>query len=255
MASAIPQRVEAQRRFAGQAERMRRIVGLLGLGWLVLFAIGGPVLQGRPPAYDVPVAQLREQFQQHATRYLAGDLVAGAGFCLLLVPFAAFLPDALGLARTGWARLASSSAIGLTVAGGTATSFLDAVAIAHGGPQLDDATLSMLVYANSAGIAFLGLPAATFAVAAGALVWLAGVRSLAVLGWLAGTLLVAGAAFPLGGSDGPLWTIRFAGFVVLAAFIVATSIMLFGPKGAGAESVALPTASPTDGKPGRPIPN
>jgi hypothetical protein len=108
------------------------------------------------------------------------------------------------------------------------------------------------VYANSAGIAFLGLPAATFAVAAGALVWLAGVRSLAVLGWLAGTLLVAGAAFPLGESDGPLWTIRFAGFVVLAAFIAATSIMLLGPQRTGAESVTLTTGNPTDGKPDRP---
>jgi hypothetical protein len=212
---------------------MRRIVGLLGMGWLVLFAIGGPVLQGRPPGFDVPVLELRAQFQQHATRYLAGDFVAGAGFCLLLVPFAAFLPDALGLggsARTGWARLASSGAVGLAVAGGTVTSFLDAIAIAHGGPQLDDATLSMLVYANSAGIAFIGLPAATFAAAAGALVWLAGVRALALLGWLATTLLVAGAAFPLGGADGPLWTIRFAGFVILAAFVAATSIMLLGSR-------------------------
>jgi hypothetical protein len=210
---------------------MRRIVGLLGLGWLVLFAIGGPVLQGRPPGFDMPAMELREQFQQHATRYLAGDLIAGAGFCLLLVPFAAFLPDALGVvAPTGWARLASSSAVGLTVAGGAVTSFLDAIAIAHGGPQLDDATLSMLIYANSAGIAFLGLPAATFAVAAGALAWLAGGRVLAMFGWLAATLLLAGAAFPLGAADGPLWTIRFAGFVILAAFVAATSIMLLGPR-------------------------
>ncbi|WP_433045532.1 hypothetical protein [Dactylosporangium sp. CS-033363] len=219
---------------------MRRTVGLLGLGWLVLFAIGGPVLQGRPPGFDMPAAELRAQFQQHATRYLAGDFIAGAGFCLLLVPFAAFLPDALGVvARTGWARLASSSAVGLTAAGGAVTSFLDAIAIAHGGPQLDDATLSMLLYANSAGIAFLGLPAATFATAAGALAWLAGRRGLAMFGWLAATLLLAGAAFPLGAADGPLWTIRFAGFVVLAAFVAATSITLLGPRRADPGPVEL----------------
>jgi hypothetical protein len=213
---------------------MRRIVGLLGLGWLVLFVIGGPVLQGRPPGFDVSVAALREQFAHHATRYLAGDLVAGVGFCLLLVPFAAFLPDALGVGtRHGWARLASSSAVGVAVAGGTATSFLDAIAIAHGGARLDDAALSVLLFANSAGIAFLVLPAATFAVAAGALTWLAGSRGRAVLGWLAAALLVAGAAFPLGDADGPLWTIRFTGFVVLAAFVAATSVTLLGPRSVG----------------------
>jgi hypothetical protein len=232
---------------------MRRIVGLLGLSWLVLFAIGGPVLQGRPPGFDTPVLELRAQFQQHATRYLAGDFIAGVGFCLLLVPFAAFLPDALGVvARTGWARLASSSAVGLTVAGGTATSFLDAIAIAHGAPQLDDSTLSMLMYANSAGIAFLGLPAATFAAAAGALAWLAGARGLAVLGWLAATLLLAGAAFPLGEANGPLWTIRFAGFVILAAFIAATSIMLLRSRRIYPRSVTLRAQGPAGGEPDRP---
>ncbi len=205
------------------------MVGLLGLGWLLLFAIGGPVLQGRPPGFDVPVSQLREHFQLHATRYLAGDFIAGVGFCLLLVPFAALLPDALGgPARTGWARLASSSAVGLSAAGGAVTSFLDAVAVAHGGRQLDDSTLSLAVYANNAGIAFLGLPAATFAAAAGALVWYAGHRAVAVLGWLATVLLVAGAAFPLGAADGPLWIIRFAGFVILAAFVATTSVTLLG---------------------------
>src|SRR3954468_971617 len=111
---------------------MRRTVGLLGLGWLLLFAVGGPALQGRPPGYDTPPAQLREQFQEHAMRYLTGDVIAGIGFCLFLVPFSALLPDALGnRARGGWARLASSGAVGLSVAGGTATSFLDAVAIAR----------------------------------------------------------------------------------------------------------------------------
>jgi hypothetical protein len=206
---------------------MRRTVGLLGLGWLVLFAVGGPALQGRPPGYDVPVAQLREQFQEHAIRYLTGDLIAGIGFCLLLVPFAALLPDALGgAARSGWARLASTGAVGLSVAGGTATSFLDAVAIARGGPQLDDATLSALVYANAAGIAFLNLPSATFAIAAAVLVHQAGHRGLAIAGGLAAALLVTGAAFPLGPPDGPLWTIRFAGFIVLAVFVAAVSITL-----------------------------
>jgi hypothetical protein len=58
------------------------------------------------------------------------------------------------------------------------------------------------------------------------LLWQASARGAAVVGWLAAPLLIAGAAFPLSAANGPLWTIRFAGFLVLAAFVLATSITL-----------------------------
>jgi hypothetical protein len=205
----------------------RFVVGLLGVAWLVLFAVGGPALQGRPPSFDIPVADLRATFQAHGTRYLAGDFVAGCGFALCLVPFAGFLPSAL-LERPhpAWSRLLCAAAVGLTATGAAATSFLDAVALAHGGAALDDATLTGLVFANAAGIAAIGLPAAVFATAAAALLWQSGARGLAAAGALCAPLLVAGAAFPLGAPDGPLWTVRFAGFAALAVFVLAVSVRL-----------------------------
>ncbi|MGX6603047.1 hypothetical protein ACWKSP_13040 [Micromonosporaceae bacterium Da 78-11] len=209
-----------------------RVTALLGLAWLVLFIVGGPVLQGRPPSFDTPIAVLRAGFQAHGTRYLVGDLIAGCGFALCLLPFAALLPYALA-DRPGqltphpvWSRLTTAGAVAVAVTGGVATSFLDAAALAHGGPALDDSTLTALVAANAAGIALIGLPAAVLATSAAVLLWRGGARGAAVLGWVAAPLLVVGAAFPLGAAGGPLLTIRFAGFVVLAGFVLAASVTL-----------------------------
>jgi hypothetical protein len=48
---------------------------------------------------------------------------------------------------------------------------------------------------------------------------------LAVVGALAGVLLAVGAAFPLADDPtGPLWAIRFVGFIGLAVFVVSASI-------------------------------
>jgi hypothetical protein len=69
-----------------------------------------------------------------------------------------------------------------------------------------------------------------------AVVW----RWLAVVGVLAGVLLTVGTAFPLADDPtGPLWTIRFLSFIVLAVFVVSASIgMLLGA------GPATPTGTP-----------
>jgi hypothetical protein len=206
-----------------------RVTAGLGFAWLILFVVGGPVLQGRPPSAGTPIADLRAGFADHGTRYLAGDLVAGCGFVLCLLPFAVLLPYAVAdRPHPIWSRLCSASAVAFVVSGGVATSFLDAIAIGHGAPALDDSTLTALLYASTAGIALIGLPAAVFATAAAALLWQAGARGVAVLGAVAAPLLVAGAAVTLAGGDGDgfLWAVRFGGFVVLAAFVAATAIRL-----------------------------
>jgi hypothetical protein len=211
-------------------ELMRRLangrwIGLLGIGWFVLFLLGAAVLQGEPPPAGAPVAQVREFFHDAGRRYLVGDFVAGCAFMLLLLPFGVLLPRALSIVDSWWSRLPAAGVVALTTVGGTATSFLDAVAMAGGGDRLDDSTVAALLYANSAGIALIGLPAAVFAGSAAILVRRArGPWIVAVLGWVAAVLLVTGAAFPIeGDAHGPLWTVRFTGFLTLAAFVLATS--------------------------------
>jgi len=207
-----------------------RLAGAVGIGWFALFAIGAIGLQGEPPAYDAAISTVRAFFAEHGARYLLGDILAGCGFVLLL-PFAVLLPEALGTAGR-WtatlARLSTAGAVGLFVTGGVATSFLDAVALARGGSALDDSTITGLMYANAAGIALIGLPAAVFVAAAAAQVWFSALpRAIAVIGWLSAPLLIVGAAYPVSPDPrGVLWTIRFVSFIGLALFVLATSITL-----------------------------
>lgn len=215
-------------------EPMRRLangrwLGLLGLGWFVLFLLGAAVLQGEPPPAGAPVAEVRDYFHDAGRRYLVGDLVAGCAFVLLLLPFGVLLPRALTVGDRPppwWSQLTAASVVALVTVGGAATSFLDAVAMARGGPQLDDSTVTALLFANSAGIALIGLPAAVFVASAATLVrHAAGPHGVTVLGWAAAALLVAGAAFPIAGNaHGPLWTVRFVSFLTFAAFVLATSV-------------------------------
>jgi hypothetical protein len=208
-----------------------RLIGLLGIGWFALFLVGAVMLQGEPPPNDAPISQVREYFRDHGGRYLVGDFLAGCAFALLLLPFAAMLPRALSVPNRlspVWSHLTISGAAALVAVGGTATSFLDAVAMTRGDPRLDDSTLTALLYANSATIALIGLPTAVFATAAATLVWHSSApRAIAVLGWVAAAFLVLGAAFPIDtDARGPLWTVRFFSFLDFPAFILATSVTL-----------------------------
>jgi hypothetical protein len=65
----------------------QRITGVFGLAWIVLFAVGGIALQGQPPAYDAPIAEIRDFFAANGGRYLWGDYIAGLAFILCLLPF------------------------------------------------------------------------------------------------------------------------------------------------------------------------
>jgi hypothetical protein len=210
--------------------RWWRLAGLCGLGWFVLFAVGAIVLQGEPPAYDASLAEVRQFFTDHGTRFLVGDYIAGLGFLLFFLPFVVGLRSLLGAVEGGpqiGSRLVLVGGLATVLVGDTATVFQDALALGAGNPELQDTTVRAFLYANAAAIAAIGLPAALFTFAAAAVIWTTAVlwRWLAVVGALAGVLLAVGAAFPLGGDPtGPLWAIRFVGFIGLAVFVVAASI-------------------------------
>jgi uncharacterized protein (UPF0548 family) len=210
--------------------RSPRVAGVLGLAWFVLFAIGGIALQGEPPAYDAPISEIRDFFNDTGQQYLVGDFIADLAFVLLFLPFAAVLRGLLGDAEGGQqtgSRLAFAGAVALVVIGSGATTFLDAVALGGGGPELSDSTMRALLYADTVAIAALGLPAALFVLAASRVIWTTGVlwRWLAVIGTVAGVLLITGAAFPIEqDANGVLWGIRFASFLSLAIFVLLTSV-------------------------------
>ena len=209
-----------------------RVTGAFGLGWFVLFAVGAIILQGEPPPFDQPVARAREFFAARGGRYLVGDYLAGLAFIFGFLPFVVGLRSLLGRAEGGLqvgSRLLLIAGVTTVVVGDAATVFTDAMALAGGGGELNDATIHALLDANAVAIAAIGLPMALFAFAASAVVWATGAlpRWLAVIGSIVGVLHVAGAAFPIEGEpDGVLFTLRFLGLIAFALFVLLTSISM-----------------------------
>jgi hypothetical protein len=210
----------------------RRLAGVCGLGWFVLFAVGGIILQGEPPAYDQPIAEVRQFFADHGQSYLVGDYLSDLAFVFLFLPYVVGLRSHLGAAENGGqigSRLVVGGGLATVVVGAASTAFLDAVALADGGSALNDSTIRALLYADAVAIAGIGMPAALLATAAAVVI----LRTRALPWWLApvgagaGGLLVVGSAFPLeGNANGVLWTIRFIGFISFALFVVLTSLNL-----------------------------
>ena len=214
------------------ADKWWRVSGAFGLGWFVLFAVGAIVLQGEPPPFNQPAAEARGFFAARGGRYLVGDYLAGLAFIFGFLPFVVGLRSLLGRAEGGLqvgSRLLLIAGVTTVVVGDAATVFTDAMALAGGGGELNDATIHALLDANAVAIAAIGLPMALFAFAASAVVWATGAlpRWLAVLGSIAGVLHVAGAAFPIEGEpDGVLFTLRFLGLIAFGLFVLGTSISM-----------------------------
>jgi hypothetical protein len=209
-----------------------RWAAFAGLTWFGAFIVGAVVLQGEPPAYDKPIPEVRDFFARDGQRYLVGDYIVNIAFVFFFLPLVVGLRSRLGAAEDGaqiGSRLVLVGGLLTVAVGGVATSFLDAVALGSGGSQLEDPTIRALLYANAVAIAALGMPAALLTVSAAVVIWRTGAlwRWLAPLGVIAGILLVVGASFPIAqDATGPLFTIRFVGFIAFALFVVATSLSL-----------------------------
>jgi hypothetical protein len=210
----------------------RRITGVFGLAWILLFALGGIALQGRPPAYDAPIGETREFFAAHGARYLWGDYIAGLAFVLCLLPFVVGLRTVLGAAE-GEPRLASRlvlvGGVATVVVGDAATAFLDALALGRAPADLPDSTIRLLLQLDAVAIAAIGVPMALTAIAAVTVIWRTAILPLwlAPLALLSGLLHIVGASFVAAGeADGPLFFARFAGLITFAVFVAATSVSL-----------------------------
>ena len=219
---------------SGSATRWWRLAGALGLAWLVLFFVGGVVLHGSPPPYDEPIQRARAYFQNSAQAYLVGDYIVRLAFVFGFLPFVVAMQSRLGAAEGEpriLSRLVFAGGLATFVVGDASKFFLNAVALAGGSPDISDTTLRTLLYLDSVSIATIGAPAALMVFAASWLIWTRRTlwRWIAVLGAVAGVLLVLGAAFPLEHrSVGVLFGARFASFIALALFVVASSLsMLF----------------------------
>jgi hypothetical protein len=225
------------------------ITGAFGLAWIVLFAVGGILLQGQPPAYDAPIHEARDFFAAHGGRYLWGDYIAGIAFVLCLLPFVVGLRSVLGAAE-GPPQLASRlvlvGGIATVIVGDAATAFLDALALGRAPVELPDSTVRLLLELDAVAIAAIGLPMALMVIAAASVIWQTSVlpRWLAPLAALSGLLNIIGTSFVAANdADGPLFFLRFAGLITFALFVAASSVSLIrgsgttGPTMRGSEAV------------------
>src|SRR5260221_10671495 len=220
---------------SGGPTRRWRLGGALGLAWFVLFVIGGFILHGTPLAYDEPIQQAREYFQNNAQTYLVGDYIVRLGFVFGFLPFVAALQSRLGATESEpriLSRLIFGAGLATFVVGDASKFFLNAVALAGGSPEISDSTLRTLLYLDSVSIATIGAPAALMGFAASWLIWTGRAlwRWIAVLSAGAAGSTGLGPALPLDApSGGILFGGRFAGPIAPAFSVVAISLnMLFG---------------------------
>lgn len=213
-----------------------RLGGIFGIAWFGLFLLGGVVLQGEPPAFDTPIAEIREFFAGNGTQYLLGDYLLGLAFWFGFLPFTVCLGTLLGRAEGGpqiASRLVLAGGLATVVVGGNAPVFTNSLALNDLQPGIADSAAQGLLYAHTVALADLGMPASLFVLACAWAIWSTHAlwRWLAVLALIDGILLGIGASFPIAGqTDGPLFLVRFLSFIGLAQFVLLTSICILTRK-------------------------
>ena len=208
-----------------------RVGGAFGIGYTVLFAIGGFVLQGDSPSRDDSIEKIRTYFTDDGQVYLVGDYLIAIAFILMFLPYLVTLRWVLG-SREGWPPIWSW----LTVIGGVATAIMGGVAGTFWGalaigvaenPDVDDSVIRTLMELDSYAFNVIAFPAALFVAAASVVVLRTGVlwRWLGALGLISAVLILIGAAWPIDGDEeGAVAIPGFIGFIGVSLWILLSSI-------------------------------
>ena len=204
---------------------------LYGIGFVILFIIGG-VVQGSTPSFDAPVEDIREYWVEDGQQYLIGSYTLVLTFVLLWLPFISTLWSLLGYASAAsevWARVGFAGGLAALFFGSTASIFWGTLAWGNVAEQVSDDDLRLLmfldVYAFTAleGIAF-GITLLGFSVAI--------LLSRSFWTWLGWFGVVIGAlalvsALSILSDDPEDSAFGFLGFIALiglALWIVATAV-------------------------------
>lgn len=211
-----------------------RLGGILGIAFIVLFVIAGPVLQGDVPTSNDSVGDIRAYWESDGDRYLAGDFLFGIAVLLFFLPFVLALEAVLRPAdKSGgmWTRTMVAGAIVAITLGGAGAAGLGAIAYdeARG---MDDSTLlfatRMSAYSTTGlavGFAVMLLAASVIILQSGVVWrWLGGVAVLAAIACTVGNLWV-----PDGDQEGAWGVIGFIGVLATLAWVLLVSIQLLLP--------------------------
>jgi hypothetical protein len=211
-----------------------RLAGVDGLIFVILFIIGGPILQGDFPMRGDGVETIRQYWVDEADNYLIGDYILNIAFVIFFLPYVIGLRWVLGSAEGSppiWSWMSFGGAIIALAAGVAASMFAAGLALGFkdGDPGLDDATLLLLIDVNSYAFGILSMGLALFGASAGYVILRTGVlwRWLGVLPLIAAVLLVIGGAWQIDGDpEGALGSLGFTGLPLTFLFVLVSSIAL-----------------------------
>ena len=212
----------------------RRIAGIFGIIFTVLFIVAGPILQADVPNANDDVGVIRAYWVDHGDRYLAGDFLFAIAVIVFFVPFVVALRSVLESSdKSGgmWARMMLTGALIGVLLGGAGAAASGALAL-NGAEGLDDSTLQFATRAGAYSLQGLGFGFALMLIAAAILIaqsrvlwrWLAVLAALAAIANIIGGLWV-----PDGDQEGVFGVLGFIGLVGAQGWVLAVSIQMLLP--------------------------
>jgi hypothetical protein len=202
--------------------------GIFGIVYVILFFIGGFVIQGETPTYDDPIDEIRRYWIDDGETYLVGDYILGLSTLILFIPFLLTLRAILARAEGGPAIWSNTGFLGgflMIVVAATASGSWTALAFA--GDDLDEISLRTLMYLDiGAWNAFpyavgLLLLFSSVVMAMTGVFW----KWLGYLGIVLGILaFISGLGILDQDSEDVFDTIGFIPFIGLVVWLLATSI-------------------------------
>ena len=206
-----------------------RLGGLCGILFLIVFIIGGFVLQGETPTYTDDIDEIRAYWEDKGENYLIGDYIIGLAVLLLFLPFLSALRSLLGLYEGGpqmWSRVAYTAGVLFVAMTAAAATFW--TALAFGIDEFDDETVTMLMYLDIAAWNAPPFAVGAMLLAASLVIWQTGVlwKWLAILGFIVGVAALISACALIDGDleEGIPAILGFIGFLGLAVWMLITSI-------------------------------
>lgn len=225
----------------------RRVAGICGVAFTILFLIAGPVLLGTAPTAGASAGEIREYFADTGSDYFLGDMLFSFAVVLFLLPFVVALRAILHPVDPSggfWANLVLAGGLVGIILGGAGAQAISGVAIA-GPAGLDDSTLMVAVtisqYSTSAcalglGVMMIGV---AVVVAQTAILW----RWLSVLAALSALMAIVGLAWiPAEDPDGLLAGLSIAGMAGAQLVVLLASVQMLLPASRSARqtTAALP---------------
>jgi hypothetical protein len=208
-----------------------KIGGIAGIGYVVMFVIGGIVLQGETPMRDDDIETIRRYWADDSNRYLVGDWLVAAGFILFFLPFVSALRSVLGPADPSggvWSRLVLIGGVTALLVGAAASMAWGALALSSA-RDIDDSTLRLAMDMDAYGFATLGWGIAAFLLPTSVLILLSGAlwRWTGIVGIVAAVLMALGALWVVSGDEeGVFGVLGFIAFPLWAIWTIAVSVCM-----------------------------